>query len=276
MKQTASVMPLLGVDFTSSPSKRKAITVAHGVLLVDGTVQLDRLEAITDWLGFEALLQKQGPWVGAFDFPFSLPRDLIVHLGWPQNWAQLVKHCATLQRSELRDTFKAFCDVRPVGNKFVHRAADIPAGSSSSMKWVNPPVAYMFHEGAKRLLQANVTLPKMYKGRDDVIALEGYPGLLARSVTKDSYKSDDKAKQTEQRRGARTVIVDALERGDHKLGNRLILAAAYRDQMIHEPGADWLDAGLCLLQAGWAAQRANNTFGLPTQFDTLEGWIVGA
>ena len=249
LKPAASVMPLLGVDFTSAPSKRKAITVAHGALLADGAVRLDRFEAITDWPSFEALLQKQGPWVGAFDFPFSLPRELIVQLGWPQDWAQLVKHCATLQRSDIRDTFKAFCDARPTGNKFVHRAADIPAGSSSSMKWVNPPVAYMFHEGAKRLLRANVTLPRMHQGRADVIALEAYPGLLARSITKNSYKSDDKAKQTASRRIERVEIVRAIQGGEHKLGNRLLASQMHWDQMIDEPGADWLDAGLCLLRA---------------------------
>ena len=270
-----SVMPLLGVDFSSSPSRRKAITVAHGFLLANGTVLLDRFDAINDWPTFEKLLQTNGPWVGAFDFPFGLPRELVVHLGWPQNWAALVAHCASLTRSELRETFKAFCDARPTGNKFAHRAADIPAGSSSSMKWVNPPVAYMFHEGARRLLHADITLPAMFAGRLDVIALEAYPGLLARSITKASYKSDDKAKQTADRENARQQIVCAILKGEHHLGNRLIASEAQRALMITEPGADWLDAALCLLQAGWAANRADSGYGLPPGFDSLEGWIAG-
>ena len=271
-----SVMPLIGVDFTSTPSRRKAITVAHGYLLADGDVLLDRFDAICDWPTFEKLLQSNGPWVGAFDFPFSLPRELIEQLGWPLDWAALVTHSAGLTRSELRDTFKAFCDARPTGKKFAHRAADIPAGSSSSMKWVNPPVAYMFHEGARRLLRADITLPNMFKGRPDVIALEAYPGLLARSITKASYKSDDKAKQTAEREIARQTIVDAMLRGAHHLSNRLITTDTQRGLMIKEPGADWLDAALSLLQAGWAASKANNNYGLPPEFDALEGWIVGA
>ena len=273
---SASVMPLMGVDFTSTPSRRKAITVAHGYLLTDGAILLDRFDAISDWPTFEKLLLSKGPWVGAFDFPFSLPRELIEHLGWPLDWAALVMHCAELTRSELRLTFKAFCDARPTGRKFAHRAADIPAGSSSSMKWVNPPVAYMFHEGARRLLQANITLPAMFEGRSDVFALEAYPGLLARSITKASYKSDDKAKQTIEREGARQQIVGAILSGTHHLNNRLIATETQCDLMIKEPSADWLDASLCLLQAGWAANKANCGYGLPHGFDALEGWIIGA
>ena len=276
IKLPTTVIPLLGVDFTSTPSRRKAITVAHGFLLEDGAVLLDHFDAIADWPAFEKLLQGGGPWVGAFDFPFSLPRELVEHLGWPLDWAALVTYCAGLARSELRNTFKAFCDARPAGNKFAHRAADIPAGSSSSMKWVNPPVAYMFHEGARRLLRADITLPAMFKGRPDVIALEAYPGLIARSITKVSYKSDYKAKQTAERAKARREIVSAILTGAHHLGNRLIADESQCDLMVAEPGADWLDAALCLLQAGWAANRASSGFGLPPDFDVLEGWIVGA
>jgi hypothetical protein len=29
----------------------------------------------------DAWLRRPGPWLGAFDFPFSLPRELIEHLG---------------------------------------------------------------------------------------------------------------------------------------------------------------------------------------------------
>ncbi len=272
--------PLIGVDFTSTPSARKAITVARGFLLIDGTVQLDRIDCLHNWAGFEALLQEPGdaanPTVGAFDLPFSLPRELVQTLGWPDQWPQLIAHCATLSRAQLREAFKAFCDARPVGNKFAHRATDGPAGSSPSMKWVNPPVAYMFHEGAQRILSANWTVPFMHKGRRDVIALEAYPGLLARSVTKQSYKSDDKIKQTPDRQLQRELIVNALLKGEHLTKNALRVSNDLIRQMIHEPGADLLDAALCLMQAAWAAQRRHERFGLPKTFDLLEGWIVGA
>jgi Protein of unknown function (DUF429) len=272
--------PLIGVDFTSTPSRRKAITVAHGYLRADGTVQLDRIDCLHDWPSFEALLNERGdasnPTIGAFDLPFGLPRELVKTLGWPDQWPLLITHCATFSRAQLRDAFKSFCDARPVGNKFAHRATDGPAGSSPSMKWVNPPVAYMFHEGAQRILTANWTVPFMHLGRTDAIALEAYPGLLARSITNQSYKSDDKIKQTPQRKLQRELIVNALLKGEHFTKNALRASDQLVRQMIQEPGADLLDAVLCLMQAGWAAQRRHNRFGLPKTFDLLEGWIVGA
>ena len=67
---------LVGVDFTSSPSRRKPITVAHG-RLVGGALRLDGLDALPTLAEFEALARRPGPWLGAFDFPFGLPRAFV-------------------------------------------------------------------------------------------------------------------------------------------------------------------------------------------------------
>ncbi|NEX63768.1 DUF429 domain-containing protein [Noviherbaspirillum galbum] len=266
-------MRIVGVDFTSTPRKAKPITVAHGRL--DGALlRVDRLEEHSGWNSFEAWLAEPGPWLGAFDFPFGLSRELVEHLGWPLRWAPLVEHCATLSRAELRDTFKAFCDARPVGNKFAHRATDGPAGSSPSMKWVNPPVAYMFHEGARRLLAAGVTVYGLHEGDPQRIALEGYPGMIARAVTRASYKSDERAKQTPERRAAREQIVKALKEGRHPLGIRLQCAPALGKTLIDDGTADWLDAVLCAVAAAWAARQPR--FGMPPVMDPVEGWTAAA
>ncbi|MFN3297902.1 MAG: DUF429 domain-containing protein, partial [Caldimonas sp.] len=137
---------LVGVDFTSRPTRRKPITVAVGERQ-GSRVRLLQMQALTNEAGFEAWLAQPGPWVGAFDFPFGLPRELVEQLGWPTEWPALMDHYAALPRAEIRATFAAFCQARPAGAKFAHRAADRPAGSSPSMKWVNPPVAYMLHAG---------------------------------------------------------------------------------------------------------------------------------
>ncbi len=266
-------MHIVGVDFTSAPRRAKPITVAHGE--ADGA--LLRIEGVVehaDWASYEAWLAQPGPWLGAFDFPFGLSRELVEHLGWPQTWAALVRHCAALPRAQLRETFKAFCDARPVGNKFAHRVTDRPAGSSPSMKWVNPPVAYMFHEGTQRLLRAGVTVFGLHDGDPQRIALEGYPGLVARAVTRASYKSDERAKQTPERRGARAHIVQALESGSHPLGIRLQLKPALHRQLVDDGSADWLDAVLCAVAATWAGQRPH--YGLPRTLDPVEGWTAAA
>lgn len=266
-------MKIIGVDFTSAPRRAKPITVAHGHAHGD-LLHIDCVESHASWDSYEAWLAQPGPWIGAFDFPFGLSRELVEHLGWPQTWAALVSHCATLPRAALRETFKTFCDARPVGNKFAHRLTDRPAGSSPSMKWVNPPVAYMFHEGTRRLLGAGVTVFGLHAGDPARIALEGYPGLVARAVTRASYKSDERAKQTPQRRVARELIVQSLEEGVHPLGITLRLDSALRERVLEDGTADWLDAVLCAVAAAWAAQRPH--YGLPLVLDPVEGWTAGA
>jgi hypothetical protein len=265
---------ILGVDFTSAPRRAKAITVAsgdvHGDLLV-----IDTLERIESFGAFEALLERPGPWLGGFDFPFGMPRELVRDLGWPDTWAEMVRHCAHHSREEFRGILDAYRAIRPPGNRYAHRATDIPAGSSSPMKLVNPPVALMFLEGAPRLLRANVTVPGMHQGDPQRIALEGYPGLLARRITRASYKSDTRSQQTEARRAARMQIMTALERGID--GLRLDLRQPVSREMLVEDGTgDLLDSVLCALQAGLSGTSRMPPFGIPDSFDPIEGWILGA
>lgn len=290
----ASVLPaerprLLGCDFTSAPSRRKPIVHALGRLIgeagrgqrvvLDGLARFETLAAWSDALG------EPGPWVGGFDLPFGLPRALVQALGWPLQWDACIAHYAALARTQIRDTFAAYCAARPAGAKFAHRATDGPAGSSPSMKWVNPPVAFMLHAGVPRLLGAGVVLPGLHAppGGDDRVALEAYPGLLARSVLgKRPYKSDERAKQTPERLIARKDLLHALESGSAPLlaaaGLRLHLSHAQRDALADDASGDALDAVLCLLQAAWGLQRheaGHPGWGLPP-FDPLEGWIVTA
>ena len=262
---------LVGVDFTSRPTPRKPITVALGH--VDkGVVRLERLEEHTSFESFAAWLSG-GAWIGAFDFPFGLPRELVLALGWPMQWLPLMRHYSQLSRQQVRATFAAFCDARPAGAKFAHRAYDIPAGSSPSMKWVNPPVAYMLHAGVPLLIDSGVHLPGLHAGDETRVALEGYPGLLAREVLgKRSYKSDEKARQTPERLIARKDLVEALERGGTRLGLRLRLSHAQRDALVTDASGDRLDAVLCLVQAAWCSLQP--AFGLPADIDPLEGWIA--
>ena len=265
---------LAGIDFTSRPTKRKPITVALGHIR-QGALRLDRLDAHTTFADFAGWLRSDGPWLGVFDLPFGLPRELVLALDWPTDWAALMRHYAPLSRAQIRDAFAAFCDARPAGGKFAHRATDGPAGSSPSMKWVNPPVAYMLHAGVPLLIDAGLHLPGLHAGDESRVALEGYPGLLARELLgARSYKSDIKAKQTPERFIARKDLLDALEQGRTRLGVRLRLTHAQRDDLAADASGDRLDAVLCLMQAAWASTQPNH--GLPLEIDPLEGWIVTA
>ena len=267
-------MRIYGVDFTCAPRRAKPITVAAG-LLKRGSLQISALEKLHSFGEFEAFLARPGPWVGGFDFPFSLPAELARDLAWPAAWTDLVAHCATMDRKGFRQALDSYRAGRPVGRKYAHRATDYPAGSSSPMKLVNPPVALMFHEGARRLLAADVHIPILLPRNSLRVALEAYPGLLVRKQLgiRASYKSDTRAEQTPARTAVREQVLSALEEG-RPLGIRVQMERKFEKQVVADGSGDLIDALICAAQAAWAAKRPG--YGLPAEASAGEGWIVTA
>jgi hypothetical protein len=182
-----------------------------------------------------------------------------------------VRHCASLSRQQFRTVLDAYRNTREAGSRYAHRATDLPAGSSSPMKLVNPPVALMFHEGAPRLLSSGVAIPGLLDGEADRVALEAYPGLLVRRQLglRASYKSDTRSEQTPERAAIRSRIVKAL-----KAGRPLGVVLRTRVRLEDDGSGDTLDAAICAVQAAWAAKRPR--YGLPASVPRGEGWIITA
>jgi Protein of unknown function (DUF429) len=129
----------------------------------------------------------------------------------------------------------------------------------------------MFYEGLSRLVKANVHIPRQREGDLDRTALEGYPGLLAfELIGRRSYKNSTEP----DRLIARKDMLEALEQGRTRLGLRLKLSHAMREGLADDASGDRLDAVLCLLQAAWASTQP--AYGLPPEFDAVEGWICSA
>ncbi|NDC64480.1 MAG: DUF429 domain-containing protein [Planctomycetia bacterium] len=271
---------VIGIDFTSAPSRRKPITVASG-RIVSGTrrpvYRLDGIFALESLEAFDAFLRDDRPWLGGFDLPFGQPRTLIEHEGWPTDWPAFVRFYCRQPRELLRRTFKRWCDARPTGDKFAWRRADKPAGSSPAMRWTNPPVAWMMHAGIGRMLAAGLSFPAHRHGMRGAsagrrIALEAYPAFTARQACPKSYKSDTPARHTTDRRRRRAVIIAALEQGTAGLVPPLTLTPAWRRRIVADGSGDLLDAVICALQAAHAATLPR--YGLPRSLDPLEGWIA--
>jgi len=265
---------LVGVDFTCAPSRRKPVTVAHG-LLQGAAVRLQRLDALPALAGFDALLATPGPWLGAFDFPFGLPRAFVEDLGLGRSAAavsgELHRRCA--DRMALRALVDAWGSHRPPGQRLPHRATDTAMDgtrSTSPLQTRYVPVGFMYFEGLSRLLAAGLHLPALHDGDTTRTAIEAYPGLVAHElIGSRSYKNSAAA----DRLIARKDLVDALEQGRWR-GLRLRLTHAQHAALVDDASGDRLDAALCLLQAGWAATQPR--LGQPAQVDAVEGWITGA
>jgi hypothetical protein len=274
----AAVAPLIGVDFSSAPSRRKPVTVARG-RLAGAVLRLDRLDELPALSGFEALLAEPGPWFGGFDFPFGLPRGFVEPLGLGLHArevvAELQRRCAT--RMDFRAVVDAWGNSQPAGRRLLHRATDgaLPGVTSSSpLQTRYVPVGFMWFEGFSRLVRAGVHLPGLDAGDpppDARQAVEAYPGLLAHElIGRRSYKNSAEP----DRLIARKDLVDALEQGRTRLGLRLKLTHAQREALVDDASGDRLDAALCLVQAAWGATRPRG--GLPAGVDPVEGWIVTA
>ncbi len=276
-------MQLRGIDFTCAPSARKPITVARGRVdgaraAVDGctALALDGIDELRTLDAFETLLADPGPWFAACDFPFGLPRTFVDELELGSTTDEVI--AAVRARCPTRMAWRAFIDAwtntRPVGHRLIHRAADrtrFGVSSSSPLQSRYVPVAFMYYEGLHRLVQADVTIPRLRRGRRDAAAVEGYPGLLAHElIGRRSYKNGDDA----PRRAARAEIVACLERGDHRLAVALVITQAQRRVLLDDASGDRLDAVLCLMQAAWA--QARRDAGMPRALDAVEGWIATA
>ncbi|MES9994011.1 MAG: DUF429 domain-containing protein [Candidatus Thiodiazotropha sp.] len=265
-------MIVYGIDFTSSPKRRKPITCL-ACTLEDKHLQAGDLQEWHNFAGFEAALQQPGPWIAGIDFPFGQARRFIETIGWPEIWAGYVSHVGQLTRKEFRQALDDYRAPRPKGDKEHRRQTDMAAGSISPQKLYGTPVGLMFYEGAPRIQNSGATIPLLQQGDLNRIIVEAYPGILARDlIGRRSYKQDTKAKQTREQFQARADLLKAIKDGALQSIHGITVEAP--ETLIDDPGADTLDALLCAIQAGWAYTQKDKNYGIPRSADPLEGWIA--
>ncbi|GGF76939.1 hypothetical protein GCM10011402_32060 [Paracoccus acridae] len=264
-------MKILGIDFTSRPSRRKPITCIY-CTLDDHALRMQSFQEWHSYEIFEAALAMPGPWIAGIDFPFGQSRRFVETIGWPQSWAAYVHHAGQLGRNGFREALNGYKENRVAGDKEHRRATDEAAGSISPQKLYGVPVGLMFFEGAPRLLASRVTIPHLQEGDPERIAIEAYPGVLARQfIGRRSYKNDTRKKQTADQHEARGALLQALR---EEAPRRYGFGIYAQDGLCDDPGADHLDALLCAVQAAWAWRQRIERFGAPETVDRLEGWIA--
>lgn len=269
-------MKIYGIDFTSAPSPKKAITYAE-CTLSEKDLFLERLGRLTSFDEFESFLKQPGPWVAGMDFPFGQPRRLIENLHWTRTWDGYVSFIAGITKTQFVDILTNYCNARKEGDKHHLRLTDQLAHSRSPMMLYRVPVAKMFFEGAPRLLHAGVSIPPCYVRADSRLVLEAYPALVARRwAGHRGYKTDTAKQQTSERQSAREEILRGLRSTNAKM--HFGFDVHFRDEeanaFVLDGSGDQLDALLCAIQAGWSYTQRDRNFGIPKDCDPLEGWIV--
>src|SRR3989442_15580594 len=112
-------MKIFGVDFTSAPCHRKAITVAAG-RLKGMTLAIEGIERLETFSAFEALLARPGPWIGGFDFPFGLPAQLCRDLRWPLAGKAPGSQCSRLTPPQLGAPLDPYPNFTSGARKYRH------------------------------------------------------------------------------------------------------------------------------------------------------------
>jgi homotetrameric cytidine deaminase len=266
-------MRILGLDFTSAPNPNKPLVCAecrldHGVLTVQTLTPFDH------FADFDALLQEPGPWVAGLDFPFSQPAAFIYNIEWPTLWADYVEILQTMDKADFVQILKEYGLSHPPGEKQLFRFVDGLAGGQSPMKADFVPVARMFFEGAPRILQSGACIPPLRMNESNRVIVEAYPALIARRLTRFSYKTDDRKNQTPFQAQAREEMIDRLmnQALRDEFGFRVDVGA-FAQVLINDASGDTLDSFLCAMQAAWAALQADNGYGIPATPAAQEGWI---
>ena len=269
----AAIVDVHGIDFTSRPRRGKPITSRH-CRLEGNVLRAQAASALKSFVEFEAALARPGPWIAGIDFPFGQARRFVDDVGWPPAWKDYVGYVEHLGKAAFEAVLEAYRRKQPKGEKEHRRRTDVLAGALSPQKLYGTPVGKMFFQGAPRLLEAGVTIPQLHAGDPARIVVEAYPGVLARVVTREQYKSDTKRKQTRRQRAERAKILEALTSG--ALATRYGMTVVADDpELVEDPTGDSLDALLCAVQAAWAWRNRGRLFDGPhAGIDPREGWIA--
>ena len=269
-------MRIYGLDFTSTPSRKKPLILV-GCALEGRTLRPESSETLTSFGELEGFLATAGPWVCGMDFPFGQPRSLVEALGWPLSWEGYIGKVSRLSKDEFEDAIKADMARRPPGSKFRYRLADRRSRSTSAMRLFRVPVGKMFYRGAPLLLRSGVSVEPCRPTGSGRVAVEAYPAVVARRfLAKRSYKSDERKKQTGEHREAREGLVAGLgsEILAEAYGFTVEVDDAWREKLVADSTADELDSLLCAVQAAWAYTKRDEGWGVPEECDRDEGWIL--
>jgi len=122
-----------------------------------------------------------------------------------------VKLVGSMDKLGYEQLLRKYQQDRPDGDKRHLRLIDRKVISRSPMQLDFVPVAKMFYQGVPRLLKSGASILPNHPTDSNRLVVEAYPALVARKLIRSqSYKNDEKSKQTMSQRDARIKIINDL------------------------------------------------------------------
>jgi hypothetical protein len=132
----------------------------------------------------------------------------------------------------------------------------------------------MFHAAAGWLATSGCSVVPFQVSDANRVVVEAYPKLVARRlVGAHKYKDGEDGAQT---REVRETLLNRIRRGDlsDDYGVEIALGADLTQECLDDDHGDVLDSLLCAVQAAWAFGERERGWGVPSDADPVEGWIV--
>jgi hypothetical protein len=266
-------MKFYGVDFTSSPSKRKPLVISvcreHADKSGEKKLALNEfilLETLTD---FEQWIGELTDSVVGIDAPFGYPPEFRDALGLIGDWTAQAHQIEALGLERILSFADDFRRLRPAGQKEPLRSADRVTESVSSMKMFNPPIGRMAARLIPILARTQASIWPVRLATSSTTIFEIYCTPFVRTVIGwKSYKNPS--------RNVTNSHQSKAELRAKVLGKLPILVSDVDKAKVLDDGlGDFLDALIGAYEAFEGFKKLNaNLLLVPDGVDELEGWTV--
>ena len=155
----------------------------------------------------------------------------------------------------------------------LRRKVDELANSISPMKLEYTLVGKMFFAGAPPLLASPCTIVPFCRRQPNTgVVVEGYPKLVAKAAGVIKYK-DGPINEKIDRKRARGSLIKWLLSSEPEVSYEFWISSisSIVNECKEDSKGDRLDAVLCAIQAAWAYLQRNRNYGIPLDYNRLEG-----
>ncbi len=269
-------MKIFGINFNSSPTTNKPITVAVCDFKKSQGLSVLKLECFYELKEFEKFLKQKGPWFAGVNFPLGLPNQFLSSMKLPNKWSGYVKEINNWKLDGFEKKVTQFKKKHPNGSKEPLRLTDTMSGAGSPLKFNKSQPANLYFEGTRCLVKSGASILPCNPKLDKRVVLETFPDLVAQRFA--IHETDAKAKSVDSE-NLHKEIIKGLETPEFErdFKFKIFLDDTLKLKCVEESNGTILNAILSSAQVAWAYSEGKPNYGIPDinhpNIQT-EGWIV--